>query len=305
MNPFKKLFEFFLFFFGYIKLEDILRISQLPHSIIKFFVVKKRLKLITFKKKSKFIKLKDFKRIKDEISKSDYIFNIKVDDHNFKMNFNGYPINGAISERIDGKREEQTTAILKSIISPTMNVLEIGSCYGYFTNIISDMLKSDGRLVAIEGTPNNFKILTNNVEINKLSNTELYNHFVDINFKNENIYFDKNDINPYFAYNPDNDTINKKSIVNKIKVTKILLTSFLNKINFSPDLIFMDIEGYELQVIEDLFLNKLKVKPKYILFEIHNQFYPRDKPLEYLLNKLHSNNYSTIEIDDKILCKLN
>ena len=305
MIVFKKLAELILLFFGYVKLEEILRIHQFPKSVINNFIESNKIKFLIFKKKSKFIKYKSFKQIKKEISKKDYVFDISINELKFKMNFDGYPINGAISERIDGEREEQTTAILCSLLEPGNNVLEIGSCYGYFTNIISDIIKDNGKLIAIEGTPNNYKILKNNIDINKLNNTESYNYFIDNNFDNSSIYFNTNDTNPYAAESYDSNKFFKEDLIDKIEVKKILLSDFLDKINFFPEFIFMDIEGYELQVIEDLFNSRFSFKPKYILFEIHNQFYPKEKPLDYLLNIISENDYSYSMIDDKILCKLN
>tara|TARA_B100000989_G_C19531974_1_gene470565 strand:+ start:5039 stop:5956 length:918 start_codon:yes stop_codon:yes gene_type:complete len=304
MIAIKKLAESILFFLGYVKLEEIIRIHQFPKSVINNLIECNKVKLFIFKKKSRFIKLKTFKKIKKSISKKDYIFNISINDLKFKMNFDGYPINGAISERIDGVREVQTTAILYSLLQPGNNVLEIGSCYGYFTNIISDIIKDTGKLIAIEGTPNNYKILKKNIVINKIKNTKTYNYFVDNNFANNSIFFNANDINPYNAKNYDHKTLLHEDLINKIKVEKILLSDFLNKINFFPEFIFMDIEGYELHVLEDLFNNTINYRPKYILFEIHNQFYPKEKPLDYLLDIISKNDYSYSKIDDKILCKL-
>ena len=80
------------------------------------------------------------------------------------------------------------------------------------------------------------------------------------------------------------------------------VSEFLADNNFNPDLIVMDIEGFEVDVIENLFLYKdLSIKPK-ILFEIHEEFYESPKDLEYLIGILNKNNYKCVRISSNLLC---
>ena len=86
------------------------------------------------------------------------VFDITVDDIKFKMSFKDYEVNKAIQERIDGVREPETTSIIRSMLKPGDNVLELGGCYGYFTQIMADSVGRSGKIVSIDGLPNNFKI---------------------------------------------------------------------------------------------------------------------------------------------------
>ena len=84
---------------------------------------------------------------------------------------------------------------------------------------------------------------------------------------------------------------------------KARITEFLDKINFYPDVIVMDIEGFEVDVIEDLLLgNNRPDHQPIILFEIHERLYDADKGLEYLQKILKDNNYHLIKIRENMLC---
>ena len=83
-----------------------------------------------------------------------------------------------LNERIDGIREPSTISIINSTVKNRSNVLELGGCYGYFTAIMAKCVGKSGKVVSIEGTPNNFKILSKNVEINNLNNVELHQVFL-------------------------------------------------------------------------------------------------------------------------------
>ena len=227
-----------------------------------------------------------------------YIHDVKIDDFKYKMCFGNEPITANIVQRIEGRRELETLAVYKSIVRPGMKVLELGACFGEFTVLLDYLVGTSGKLVSVEGTPNIFKILQNNIKINKLKNTSIHKLFISNNEKE--MYFGEEDNHPYNAINrsKNNNKIEPSSYYIKQKSMKI--SEFLKIQNFRPDVILMDIEGYEVHVIEDLFLgNKLSYKPK-ILFEIHDQFYPENKNLEYLKDILKKQNYRCIQIGSNL-----
>ena len=98
-----------------------------------------------------------------------------MDDFKFKLTFLDYELNNAINQRIEGKREPSTVSAIRSLVKKNNNVLEIGSCYGYFTNIMAQCVGKNGKVVGIEGLPNNYKILKKNIKINNLKNVFVYN----------------------------------------------------------------------------------------------------------------------------------
>ena len=63
----------------------------------------------------------------------------------------------------------------------------------------------------------------------------------------------------------------------------------------------MDIEGFEVDVIDSLFLNHNIGHRPIILFEVHESAYG-EKDLEYMLKLLKENNYRYRRINTNILC---
>ena len=135
--------------------------------------------------------------------KNNNIFDINLDGFKYKLTFLNQKIGPAIVQRIEGRRETETTAVYRTLVKPGMNVLELGACYGEFTVLLDHLVGPTGKLVSVEGTPNIFKILEKNFEINKLKNTHIHNLFIS-NSKSE-ITFLKNEMHPYNAIKRLND----------------------------------------------------------------------------------------------------
>jgi len=243
-----------------------------------------------------------------------YEHNIKVGDIKFRMSFGNYPLTQPIIERIEGKRDIVQETVIKSIISKGFKVLELGGCYGYFTMLMSYCAGKNGKVVTIEGTPNNFKILQNNIKLNKATNITAYNVFLSTN--SDFVDFNQSDIDPYSAIaklistdkaqlNTIKTNKNKLDQSETIKVKAIKLTNFLNFINFSPDIIFMDIEGFETEVIEDLsknyFTKTLNNRP-IVFFEHHLLYYKGGRDLNFIKTHLEQHNYLIREIQGNWLC---
>jgi len=231
---------------------------------------------------------------------NDYVFDVKIDDLCFKLGFFGQTIGPAIVQRIEGVREPETMAIYRTLIRPGDKVLELGACYGEFTVLIDYLVGrgNGGKLVSVEGTPNTYKILEKNIEINNLKNTEIYELFIT-NSPN-NVIYNNSDTHPYNAIerlkNTQSDYINGDILQKSMKISE-----FLEKINFNPDVIVMDIEGFEVDVLEDLLNpNNKKIYRPTIFFEIHEDMY--NKGIDYIYSLLDKAEYTHINIAGNLLC---
>lgn len=222
-------------------------------------------------------------------------YSINIGDMTFKMSFSDYPITSAIIQRIEGSREKETVAIIKSILRHGDNVLEIGGCYGYFTIIMSKCIGNSGKVVSIEGTPNNYNILSSNLSLNSISNVDTYNLF--ITQKADSMNYEEDDRSPYDAI--DKIGTDESSAGHIVETAR--LSSFLRDINYIPDVIFMDIEGFEVEVIEDLATGYYANMPT-IVFEIHSQFYEETKGLKYISDILHAHGYMHRLIGGNMIC---
>lgn len=230
--------------------------------------------------------------------KEDHIFDISVGDLKFKMSFGDYPIKDFIVERILGIREPETTAIIKSIVQAGDNILELGGCYGYFTLIMAACMGKTGKLVSVEGTPNNFKILQGNIKLNGLQDRVTCKQ-VFLGKPGMYVYFDPDDRDPYAAIKKmDNGSKNEAYF----RTPCVDLCGFLHDLDFVPDKIFMDIEGFEVSAIESLTKSLLKLQKPTIVFAIHEAFYTQGKGLNYLKGLLSGCGYGFRMVDDNLIC---
>lgn len=298
----KKIIELILAVMGLHNFSFIINVLKIPQTIILNEIKNNNLKYYLFFGKKFFLK-KDILNLKQRIKKN-YVIDIKVDDLNFKMSFLNYDLSDkGITERINGIREPNTVTAIKSLVKNNSKVLVLGACYGYFTNIMSKMCGQNGMVVSIEGLPQNYNILVNNIKLNNLNNVRTYNFFVTNKLINNNeMRFKKNSTNPYYEIDKLNSNF-LEDIKNDYDVVPVVkLSNFLNQINFNPDVIFMDIEGFEVDVIEDLKENYFHKKKPNIVFEIHQYFYKNNKSLEYLKSILQSANYNVRLDKDNLIC---
>ncbi len=304
---FKNILKEIIKLFNYCTLSQIITNHKIPYTILLKHISSGDIKYINLFGQ-KLINQKVINLFKKNIFENDYIHNIKVDNINFKMKFKDNAIDQPIYERIIGKREPSTVAVLKSIVQEDFKILEIGACYGYFSIILSKLLKSKGQIISIECLPRNYEILNNNLSLNNINNVETLNYF--ISSQNEaNVFFEKNVRDPYALIKRFKNNIKlDNEIKNSSKfdgVKSISISNLLKSLNFNPNLIFMDIEGIEVDAIEDLSSNYLDKHKPIILFEIHNDYYMGDKNLNYLLSILKNKNYMLREIDGNILGYIN
>jgi FkbM family methyltransferase len=228
------------------------------------------------------------------------IFKITVDDLDFKMTFKGYKLDFTIIERIEGRREPVTTALIQSLVTKGKKVLQIGGGYGYFAAIMSHCTGSKGRVVSIEGTPNTFEILKENIKLNGLANVEAYNLFIAA--ENGSILFGKDERNSYAAFARLQKGI-RLCVESVVSVPLKRLTDFMEEIHFFPDLIFMDIEGSEMDVFEDFRAQGyLKINRPIIVFELHPLAYKQGRDMVFIREFLKANNYYARRADANLIC---
>jgi FkbM family methyltransferase len=228
-----------------------------------------------------------------------HIFDIKVDDLSLRMTFLDHKIGHGIVERLQGRREPTTVAIIRSLVRPGSKVLELGGCYGYFTYIMATCAGGEGKVVSIEGTPNNFKILQRNIELNNLKTVAAYNLF--ITDKADCVSFGPSEEDPYGAIDRllaggDNRD------PNSVSVPTIRLSSFLEKIGFDPDYVFMDIEGFEIDVFKDFSARYFSRNRPVIVFEVHESVYRGQENLDFIKGILVKNHYYYRKDGTNLLC---
>jgi FkbM family methyltransferase len=232
------------------------------------------------------------KRRRYERLGKDHIFNVSVSGSSFLMSFLDYSVDQAIVERIEGRRERETAAVIQTIVPPGANVLEIGACYGYFTNIMASCVGPTGRVVSLDGDPDVFKVLLRNMELNDLSNVDAFNVFIASTSDVEAIESTTDGSATELEY-PGAEVGQTETVV---------LSKFLEKIEFQPEFLFMDIEGFEVDVFEDISRNFLKSSKPVIVFEMHPQFYKPGKTVTYVKGLLDTFGYRYQVVAENLVC---
>ena len=73
---------------------------------------------------------------------------------------------------ITGVYEEFATEVIKQIIKEGAMVLDIGAYIGYYTLLFAKLVGNKGKVFAFEPSPDNFRILIDNVKVNNYANVE-------------------------------------------------------------------------------------------------------------------------------------
>src|SRR5262245_45015353 len=72
-----------------------------------------------------------------------------------------------------GERYVSEAGLVRSFLAPGMNVVDVGANIGYYTLMFAQVVGPEGRIIAIEPSPENLPELRLNVERNKLRNVEI------------------------------------------------------------------------------------------------------------------------------------
>ncbi len=171
-------------------------------------------------------------------------------------------------------------------------VLDVGSCWGEYSLILGKHFPNSS-IYSIEGSENNYKILCNNIssKLNNVDNIKPFHHIVS---DNNNKKYIKNSIS---TMNHVKNEINQEDKT-YTKVVSKTLKHFLFENNLDHiDFLKLDIEGHEINLLDDL----LNLKIKYGQIEIinTNSFDKNFKFLKLLnqkYNLIDSKNFNNIDI---------
>lgn len=157
--------------------------------------------------------------------------------------------------------EPLATKLLMETLKPGMNTVDIGGNIGYYAMIEARLVGAAGKVIAIEPMPDNAEQLCNNVKNNGYENIDI--HKMAIGDRDGTALM-------YIAARSNWHSLHPPvSAKGEIKVRVSTLDSLLNEYNLaSVDLVRMDLEGYEIAVIEGMKQTLAKFGPR-MLVELH------------------------------------
>ncbi len=150
-------------------------------------------------------------------------------------------------------------------------VVDVGAHIGRYTIISSKRTGPNGRVVAIEADPSNFKTLNRNVNLNKLTNVTTLNYAVYSNQTNLRLYLPGKE-SGFTIYNTimlNSGKPHKKFVeVNANTLDNLLKQIKINLVDINW--IKIDVEGAEFEVLKGAQDVLSKSNDIAILIEIHN-----------------------------------
>ena len=210
-----------------------------------------------------------------------YVRNIKKEAY-IKKRVNGVPMyldvhDPGISRTlaVKGKREQDQVYIVRRELKEGMVVLDIGANIGSYALLEASLIGSEGVVYALEPSPQNFALLKKNIALNQFENIILPRQVGAANQTGVGTFYLHSASNLHtfhpqkyreFADVPD-------AYQETIDVEIVNIGEFLQD-KRAIDFIRMDIEGFEVEVLEGLMdsIRNNKLSPQ-ILFEVHRPKY--------------------------------
>jgi FkbM family methyltransferase len=157
--------------------------------------------------------------------------------------------------------EPLATKLLKETLKPGMNAVDIGGNIGYYAMMEARLVGPEGKVIAIEPMPDNFEQLCVNVENNDYQNIHI--HHLAIGDRDGTALMYISGRSNWHSLHPP------PTSKGEMKVPLSTLDTLLAPYNLpSVDLVRMDLEGYEVVVVEGMKRTLEKYGPK-LLVEIH------------------------------------
>jgi FkbM family methyltransferase len=189
---------------------------------------------------------------------------VVLEINGFKMNLDLKNDRGISKELfIFHKREHLSTDFItnNSVINPGDVVLDIGGNIGYYALLESRLVGPHGSVYAVEPVSNNLRLLKENIKINNVTNIKTFHMAIGDENKKAEIYVSRK--------GNLSSPINEKGgdYSGKEEVDMLTADSFVAKENIVPNLVRMDLEGYEKEVVKGM-KKIFSMRPK-ILMEVH------------------------------------
>lgn len=159
-----------------------------------------------------------------------------------------------------GIREPRHTDLIKDIVKPGDIVFDIGANIGYYALLESRLVGPNGKIYAIEPVPTNVELLKNNIKLNNFNNIEVFQLAIS----------DKDGENQIYLSEKSNwcSMINNSEKTGSIPVKTAKLDTFVRGKKF-PDLVRMDVEGYEIEIINGMDEMLSASNPLKVIIEMH------------------------------------
>jgi len=155
------------------------------------------------------------------------------------------------------KYEKNFDAALMTSIRAQDTVWDVGANIGYYTSKFAESAKS-GLIVAFEPSPSTFPLLQ-----------EKFRHTSNVHIENVALGDDEGDKSFFIAKSSVEDSLFNRSGVyaTEVKVRVARADSYAE--SFPPNVIKIDVEGFELEVLNGMHKTLLSPSLRYVFVEVH------------------------------------
>lgn len=189
---------------------------------------------------------------------------------------------GTSSELLMFKSHEPvSTKLISKLLKKGMTCLDIGGNIGYYVLLENKILEGEGKIIAIEPSPDNFKQLKRNIELQKTKIVDAYN--LAAGDKDGNLKFlVYEDASNSCMIIPEGQESRWPGQIIEVPVKN--MDNFLENLGITKiDFVRMDVEGYEKHVLEGL-KNTLKKSRPIIHMEVHVNILGKENTKKFLLD---------------------
>ncbi len=176
-----------------------------------------------------------------------------------------------------GRIETPEDKFVSKILKKGNIVLDIGAHWGGFSVCFANLVGEEGKVYSFEPSSRNYRILNKNIKINKLKNIQPFKYAVG----NEEKIVKLKIASTSSGHNSiarDNLPFERVEEVKQIKIDNFLKEKGIKKINF----VKIDVEGYELEVLEGMKETIKNQNDFWIFLEYSPSFMKKDKALRLL-----------------------
>lgn len=167
---------------------------------------------------------------------------IETETNGFKIFLNSSDNGEAKDILLRGIYDEFETEVIKTYVKRGDYVLDIGAHIGYFCLLMAREVGESGKVYAFEPEPENFKLLSKNIKVNKCQNVIFKNLALSFEAGKTKLFLDKSNLgNMSFS----SSNIPQEDLAGHIEVELMTLDSFVNKIARRISFIKIDVQGAE------------------------------------------------------------
>ena len=165
---------------------------------------------------------------------------------------------------LDGIREPLITKAFRSLLRKGDTVIDCGANIGYYALQEAQAVGPTGRVHAIEPVTSNVRVLQSNIYLNGYNNVRV--HYLAVGDGDRDDYINISTMSNMCSM------VKKQGYrryVDKLPVRVTSIDSFMDKYDVVPDVIRMDVEGYETEIVRGMGRLLKSGGPLRLFMEVH------------------------------------